>query len=447
MLDLGKNTYSGAASYGVSGLRDTSMDLGSGGGAVLFSVNPPSPLDSEYCSDDQESILRTWHTDRTSSSSAGLGADESDRVQDPVTFEPAAMDHGIKISQGARSTQSKSGKSTIASLSTGSAETLSKAGKRAQGRRSSTGEPNRKTELYKTEMCISVSSAVPCRYGDNCQFAHSAQELNHVNRHPRYKTQLCTSFQRQGYCKYNDRCTFIHHLEEARTPPSPSIARSCRSSTSTWSSSSSSDSTSDFRVATPLPSGKRELKSERQRAKSDPGIVFKDPLVMIGDTSSLVSADSSQPKKAFVPQVSSVHSPPVPEGRTSPLRGSDPSWAMCLRRDCGRNMSCTGYHSQDCGGLLTSLPLNDLVHCAASSQCETCSNTVPVLCQGIGKVAYLSDAMMTTAGSTLSLPNLPSLASVDVLSRESSDADLEVDMAWYSSLGHFISTPQNDFAI
>ncbi|KAI8354816.1 hypothetical protein B0O80DRAFT_375869, partial [Mortierella sp. GBAus27b] len=54
------------------------------------------------------------------------------------------------------------------------------------------------------------------RYGDNCQFAHSEEELNQVTRHPRYKTQMCTSFQNQGYCKYNDRCTFIHHPEEAR---------------------------------------------------------------------------------------------------------------------------------------------------------------------------------------------------------------------------------------
>ncbi len=165
VLDLGKTTYSGATSpvYGVSGLRDTSMDLGSGTGAVLFSVNPPSPLESDYYSDDQESILRTWHTDATSSS-AGLGAVESCRDQEPVTFEPAAMDHGIKASQDARSTQSKSLKSTVSSLPTCSAETPGRGCKKSQGRRPSTGESNRKTELYKTEMCISVSSGVPCRY-------------------------------------------------------------------------------------------------------------------------------------------------------------------------------------------------------------------------------------------------------------------------------------------
>ncbi|KAI9235956.1 MAG: hypothetical protein BYD32DRAFT_356905, partial [Podila humilis] len=54
------------------------------------------------------------------------------------------------------------------------------------------------------------------RYGDQCQFAHSKEELQHVNRHPRYKTQFCMSFQAHGYCKYNERCTFIHHPEEAR---------------------------------------------------------------------------------------------------------------------------------------------------------------------------------------------------------------------------------------
>ncbi|KAF9582572.1 hypothetical protein BGW38_000045 [Lunasporangiospora selenospora] len=77
-------------------------------------------------------------------------------------------------------------------------------------------ESARKSELYKTEMCISVSEGVNCKYGDQCQFAHNKDELKHVERHPRYKTQFCTSFQRDGYCKYNDRCTFIHKAEEAR---------------------------------------------------------------------------------------------------------------------------------------------------------------------------------------------------------------------------------------
>lgn len=70
---------------------------------------------------------------------------------------------------------------------------------------------------------ITYSHQYSDRYGDNCQFAHSVAELQHVNRHPRYKTQLCTSFQSQGFCKYNDRCTFIHHPEEARVPLSPSL--------------------------------------------------------------------------------------------------------------------------------------------------------------------------------------------------------------------------------
>ncbi|KAF9947733.1 hypothetical protein BGZ72_010316 [Mortierella alpina] len=440
VLDLGKNTYSGSSSpvYGVSGLRDTSMDLGSGGGAVLFSVNPPSPLESEYYSDDQESILRTWHTDGASSS-ARLGADESSRDQEPVTFEPAAMDHGIKISQGARSTQSKPLKSTVSSLPNSSLETPSKGGKRTQGRRSSTGEPNRKTELYKTEMCISVNSGVPCRYGDNCQFAHSAQELNHVNRHPRYKTQLCTSFQRQGYCKYNDRCTFIHHLEEARAPLSPSIAQSCHSSTTTWSSSSSSDSASDSRVVTPVPSGKREPKSERQRAKSDPGIAFTDPLATVVESSSLIFTESS-PRKAFVPQVSSAHALPIPEGYTRLLQGSDLSWAMFLRRNCGRATDFPSDHTQDDDGALTSPPPYD------PGEGARYSNTTAVLCPGPGKVAYLSDTA-TALGRTSSLGSVPSPADVDARSAECADAELEVDMEWYSSLGHFIATPQNDFAI
>ncbi|KAG0257973.1 hypothetical protein BGZ95_005088, partial [Linnemannia exigua] len=108
-------------------------------------------------------------------------------------------------------------------LSTSTADPPGKRG--ARGPRRGSSDNNKKAELYKTELCISVHSGFACKYGDNCQFAHNVAELHHVNRHPRYKTQLCTSFQNQGFCKYNDRCTFIHHPEEARVPISPSLFR------------------------------------------------------------------------------------------------------------------------------------------------------------------------------------------------------------------------------
>ncbi|KAF9148708.1 hypothetical protein BG015_009548 [Linnemannia schmuckeri] len=188
-------------------LSDTTMELGSGV-SVLFSVNPPSPVESELCSDDHETIVRTWCT-------AG-----------PSTEQLLGEDRAQAVSSSCDITQA--GSATTAATSSASAanqngDPSSKKGTRGPRRGSS--ENNKKAELYKTELCISVHSGLVCKYGDNCQFAHSVAELQHVNRHPRYKTQLCTSFQSQGFCKYNDRCTFIHHPEEARVPLSPSLFR------------------------------------------------------------------------------------------------------------------------------------------------------------------------------------------------------------------------------
>ncbi|KAF9130437.1 hypothetical protein BGW39_003073 [Mortierella sp. 14UC] len=187
---------------------DTAMDLGSGI-SVLFSVNPPSPAESELCSDDQETIVRTWCTAGPSTEQL-LGGEDRAHAHVPCT------------------TQADSATTSATPMST-SSNTLSNvdpSGKKGvRGLRRGSSENNKKAELYKTELCISVHSGLVCKYGDNCQFAHSVAELQHVNRHPRYKTQLCTSFQSHGFCKYNDRCTFIHHPDEARVPISPSLFR------------------------------------------------------------------------------------------------------------------------------------------------------------------------------------------------------------------------------
>jgi len=43
--------------------------------------------------------------------------------------------------------------------------------------------------LYKTELCRSWEETGHCRYGSKCQFAHGADELRAVQRHPKYKTE------------------------------------------------------------------------------------------------------------------------------------------------------------------------------------------------------------------------------------------------------------------
>ncbi|KAF9282604.1 hypothetical protein BGZ88_010942 [Linnemannia elongata] len=187
-------------------LSDTGMDLGSGV-SVLFSVNPPSPIESDLCSDDQETIVRTWCT-------AG-----------PSTEQLLGEDHSHASSCDTSQVDVAITAATSSAASAGNLNGDSSGKNRTRVPRRGSSESNKKAELYKTELCISVHSGLVCKYGDNCQFAHSVAELQHVNRHPRYKTQLCTSFQSQGFCKYHDRCTFIHHPEEARVPISPSLFR------------------------------------------------------------------------------------------------------------------------------------------------------------------------------------------------------------------------------
>ncbi|KAG0375643.1 hypothetical protein BGX24_008832 [Mortierella sp. AD032] len=193
---------------------DTAMDLESGF-SVLFSVSPPSPVESELCSDDQETVVRTWCTaGPTTEQLLGSGEDRAHAFAHVSCTTSQTDSASMTVSAACQGSSP---------MSASTADPLGKKGTRGSRRGSS--ENNKKAELYKTELCISVHSGLACKYGDNCQFAHNVSELQHVNRHPRYKTQLCTSFQNQGFCKYNDRCTFIHHPEEARVPISPSLFR------------------------------------------------------------------------------------------------------------------------------------------------------------------------------------------------------------------------------
>ena len=63
---------------------------------------------------------------------------------------------------------------------------------------------------YKTEMCRNILAGRTCKYGKNCQFAHSKKELQEADRHPKYKTELCTIYHTRGFCPYGERCHFIH---------------------------------------------------------------------------------------------------------------------------------------------------------------------------------------------------------------------------------------------
>ncbi|MCJ8733568.1 hypothetical protein PDJAM_G00225030 [Pangasius djambal] len=67
---------------------------------------------------------------------------------------------------------------------------------------------------YKTELCRTYEESGACKYGAKCQFAHGAEELRGLSRHPKYKTEPCRTFHTVGFCPYGARCHFIHNADE-----------------------------------------------------------------------------------------------------------------------------------------------------------------------------------------------------------------------------------------
>lgn len=68
--------------------------------------------------------------------------------------------------------------------------------------------------LRKTKLC-NYHIQNQCTFGDNCLFAHSASELQHIP--DLFKTQLCPDFA-QGVCE-NANCNFAHGEEELKPFP------------------------------------------------------------------------------------------------------------------------------------------------------------------------------------------------------------------------------------
>ncbi|KAF8929439.1 hypothetical protein BGZ58_008944 [Dissophora ornata] len=414
-----------------SGLHETGMDVGV---AVVFSVNPPSPLESDLCADDQESILRTWYTGGSTAeqSAEGSGTDTCTK------FEPDAMDHGFRTTStgddsrrsNTQGSRSFSGSGASGSISKGEAH-----GTKGDSRRSASGEGHRKSELYKTELCISVNTGVSCKYGENCQFAHSAQELQHVTRHPRYKTQMCTSFQSYGYCKYNERCTFIHRPEETRVPLS-SGRRGSLPEKSTW-PTSTSNSTSGSGTITPVP----EFKSERLRAMSDPGPAIADAPkvkesaaegVRTGATPSHVLSHALQGAAAIAMEVEGIDR----------MNGTDAALVSPIRRQQRRTLITQSSEliNNTPGTLLNH---RDLVGLPRASL----GHNVPA------DAPYLGGVDFKQVNSGLSSATMsPSTAITQHISLQHNfvnpwreDAEVDDDEKWASKLAYYISTPQNDF--
>jgi len=82
----------------------------------------------------------------------------------------------------------------------------------------------KRATLYKTEMCRAFEETGKCKFGDECIFAHSEEELRpRVDRHPKYKTRICRTFWEQGECPYGKRCCFIHTERDITHPDDFSV--------------------------------------------------------------------------------------------------------------------------------------------------------------------------------------------------------------------------------
>ncbi|KAI9257412.1 hypothetical protein BY458DRAFT_535251 [Sporodiniella umbellata] len=85
-----------------------------------------------------------------------------------------------------------------------------KVGKKKFTNENQLGGERKQKSLYKTELCRNWEETGQCRYGIKCQYAHGAQDLREIERHPKYKTQKCRTFHKTGACPYGARCTFRH---------------------------------------------------------------------------------------------------------------------------------------------------------------------------------------------------------------------------------------------
>ncbi|KAJ2956883.1 hypothetical protein NQZ79_g7316 [Umbelopsis isabellina] len=80
------------------------------------------------------------------------------------------------------------------------------------------GLKDKKSDLYKTEICRNWQEIGYCRYGRKCRYAHGQSELRAVKRHQRYKTEICRTYHETGTCPYGVRCTFIHNEKSLANP-------------------------------------------------------------------------------------------------------------------------------------------------------------------------------------------------------------------------------------
>lgn len=260
---------------------------------------------------------------------------------------------------------------------------------------SSTSSVSSSSSRYKTELCRSFTESGFCKYGGKCQFAHGAEELRDLNRHPKYKTEPCRTFHTIGFCPYGVRCHFVHNGEEEKP-----FSRS---------SSFSSSSSSAAPPPSPSPTHRRPLirqsfsfagfpSAPQQPPQSTPCAPPPPPLSFAdapsasppscADISELLSyallemdsafeaspaqpyqASAAGPQSPFLPSPDSGCSPCSPSPNASPSPQQSSAAAGVFSESLGaRSLSYTSLSDQDQDGSSSASSLSGSETCGGANE-------------------------------------------------------------------------------
>lgn len=235
---------------------------------------------------------------------------------------------------------------------------------------SSSSSVSSSSSRYKTELCRSFTESGFCKYGGKCQFAHGAEELRDLNRHPKYKTEPCRTFHTIGFCPYGVRCHFVHNGEEEK-PFSRSSSFSSSSSVALPPSSACTRRPALVRQSFSFPG----LPSAPQQPP--PSILAAHlphaSFTLTPSASPPSCADItdflSGPQSPFLPSPDSGCSPCSPSPDTSPSLQQSSSAAGVFSESLGvRSLSYTSLSDQDQDGSSSASSLSGSETCGAASE-------------------------------------------------------------------------------
>eukprot|EP00066_Takifugu_rubripes_P027176 XP_011616442.1 PREDICTED: LOW QUALITY PROTEIN: zinc finger protein 36, C3H1 type-like 1 [Takifugu rubripes] len=251
---------------------------------------------------------------------------------------------------------------------------------------------------YKTELCRSFTESGFCKYGGKCQFAHGAEELRDLNRHPKYKTEPCRTFHTIGFCPYGVRCHFVHNGDEEK----PFSRSSSFSSSFSSSSSAMQQPPSSSRMHRPplirqsfsfpgFPLAPQQLLKSSLTTHPPPTSFTLTPSASppsCADITDLLSqalldmdsafeaspapqyqASAAGPQSPFLPSPDSGCSPCGPSPNTSPSLRHSSSAARVFSGSLGvRSLSYTSLSDQDQDGSSSASSLSGSETCGGTSE-------------------------------------------------------------------------------